>query len=88
MVYGFISHELEQLRHPNFAWYLDLTLTTLSQNLVSQKAFIQKCSKLENQLKITLIEKLIYHEAQELRHPSSKWYSDLIITALSQSLVS
>ena len=25
MVYGFISHELEQLRHPNFASYLNLS---------------------------------------------------------------
>ena len=88
LIEKFTSHEVHKLRHSSSKWYSDLILAALSQSLVSQLAFIQKYSKLENQLKMTMIEKFISHEVQELRHPSSKWYSDLILTALSQSLVS
>lgn len=84
MVYVLISNKLEQLRYPHFA--LDLTLPILCQSLVAWLPFIQKCSKLKNQLRIIVTAKLISHKVQWLRYPDFKW--DLTSIFFSKRLVS
>ena len=81
-----ISQRVQQLRHRNFQWLLVLTLVTLLQSLVSQLFFIPKCSKLEKELKMTSVEKLISQRVQQLGHPKFVWHFDLNLATCSQSL--
>ena len=85
LIHELISEELQQLGHPNFLWYFTLNLPTFSQSLVSELQMVQKYSKFEKKLNITLIYWLISHELKQLGHPKFAWYFRLNLRTFSQS---